>query len=169
MDFFSCPFETQSVEQTQDLAGEFALFCFNIHQKLKLRIWVELEGEMGAGKTSFAQGFIKAWLKCSSESNHPKNNFNAIGSPTYNLAKVYGTEHPIAHLDLYRLHALDELEQIGYELYFYEMSACLVEWFSQIPQGESLYPKHRYKVHLQIKETPSGFVRLITFEAFPGT
>jgi len=78
-----------------------------------------LSGNLGAGKTVFAQGFAKA-LKYDGR----------VTSPTFTLVNEYvGGRLPIYHFDLYRLEGgEDDMETIGYEDYFYGNGVCLVEW-----------------------------------------
>ncbi|GEM_PF-1689879 len=119
--------EGELVSLAQKLAHE--LFS---HDK----IFIELYGNLGMGKTTFARSFISTWLSKTGESSSEE-----ITSPTYNLVRVYGRHKPIAHLDLYRLEQLSELEQIGYESYFYETPATLIEWPDRIDVFEQLRPQ----------------------------
>lgn len=82
-----------------------------------------LEGELGAGKTTFTKGFaqglgIEATIK----------------SPTYTLIREYeeGTV-PFYHMDLYRLEEVGGGD-LGLEEYFYGSGICVVEWASFIPE-----------------------------------
>jgi len=72
-----------------------------------------LEGELGAGKTTFVRGVLGA-LGVS----------EGVRSPTFNLIQVYGTEPPVMHADLYRL---TSGLGIGLEEYF-DDHLCLIEW-----------------------------------------
>ena len=78
-----------------------------------------LSGNLGAGKTVFAQGFAKA-LRYTGR----------VTSPTFTLVNEYvGGRLPIYHFDLYRLEGgADDMETIGYEDYFYGNGVTLVEW-----------------------------------------
>jgi tRNA threonylcarbamoyladenosine biosynthesis protein TsaE len=74
---------------------------------------VLLEGPLGAGKTTFARGVLRA-LGWSGE----------VRSPTFNLLQIYETDPPVAHADLYRVKSADG---IGLEAYL-DTHLCLIEW-----------------------------------------
>jgi tRNA threonylcarbamoyl adenosine modification protein YjeE len=80
---------------------------------------VALNGELGAGKTTFARGVITAVLGGKEEE---------IPSPTFALVQTYEDGRlPLAHIDCYRLNGADELQEIGLD----DMAirgAALIEW-----------------------------------------
>lgn len=123
------------------ICGESLAKQFKAHKR---QAFIRLSGTLGAGKTTFAKGFIEGWLSHFGESLGL-----SATSPTYNLVRTYGAHAPIAHFDLYRLESLAELEQIGYEAYFYEGPACLVEWLENMGSDSAqIIPK--YALHIQI-------------------
>ncbi|TMV07221.1 tRNA (adenosine(37)-N6)-threonylcarbamoyltransferase complex ATPase subunit type 1 TsaE [Ruegeria sediminis] len=77
-----------------------------------------LRGEIGSGKTHFARSLIQ------SQMTEPED----VPSPTFTLVQVYDTaKGEIWHSDLYRLSAVEELEELGLSDAF-ETAICLVEW-----------------------------------------
>ncbi|MFC7441612.1 tRNA (adenosine(37)-N6)-threonylcarbamoyltransferase complex ATPase subunit type 1 TsaE [Laceyella putida] len=77
-----------------------------------------LEGDLGAGKTTFAKGIAEG-LAIEEE----------VDSPTFTIIKEYEGTLPLYHMDVYRL---DGFEELGLEEYFYGDGICLVEWASRV-------------------------------------
>ncbi len=74
---------------------------------------VKLEGELGAGKTTFVRGVLAGF-----------GYVEAVRSPTFNILSVFNTQPPVAHLDLYRLKSH---EGLGLEDLL-DTHICLIEW-----------------------------------------
>ncbi|MDD3173327.1 MAG: tRNA (adenosine(37)-N6)-threonylcarbamoyltransferase complex ATPase subunit type 1 TsaE [Herbinix sp.] len=102
-----------------------------------------LSGDLGVGKTVFTQGFAKGLgIK------------EAVNSPTFTIVQQYdGERMPFYHFDVYRIADVDEMEEIGYEDYFYGEGVCLIEWAELI---EELLPQNRTKVIIK-KDLEKGF------------
>ena len=89
---------------------------------------IYLQGELGAGKTTFAKGFLREF-GCK---DHVK-------SPTFSLFELYELPNQtICHLDLYRLKKPEEIVYTGALDYFDEKNICLIEWPER---GEDFLPK----------------------------
>jgi tRNA threonylcarbamoyladenosine biosynthesis protein TsaE len=94
-----------------------------------------LDGDLGAGKTVFAQGFAEGLgIKA------------AVTSPTFTILQIYrGGRIPLYHFDVYRIEEPEEMEAIGYEEYFFGDGICLVEWSENI---EELIPPEADRIRI---------------------
>ena len=102
-----------------------------------------LDGDLGVGKTVFTQGFA-AGLGID----------DYVNSPTFNIVKEYeGGRLPLYHFDIYRIGDPSEMEEIGYEDYFYGQGVSIIEWPGQI---EELLPKEARWVRIR-KDLTKGF------------
>ena len=110
-----------------------------------------LTGDLGVGKTVFAQGLADGL-----------GITEPINSPTFTIVQVYEAGRlPFYHFDVYRIGDVEEMEEIGYEDYFYGDGVCLVEWAELI--GEIL-PQRRTQILIE-KDLEKGFdYRRITLE-----
>lgn len=97
-----------SLEETQNLAQSLA-------QLLEAQDTITLEGDLGAGKTTFTQALAKGL-----------GITRTVNSPTFTIMKQYEGRLPFNHLDVYRL--ADSDEDLGWEEIFYGDAVTVVEW-----------------------------------------
>ncbi len=135
-------YEVNSVEETWAIAREFA-------NMLVPGDVVCLEGDLGAGKTTFTQGLAS----CLGAKR-------AVTSPTFCLV----VEHPtdrflLVHMDLYRLHNADDVLTIGWEDYLARGAVLFVEWPTR---AEDLIPRNAWHITFNLGDTPDS--RVISFK-----
>ena len=113
-----------------------------------------LNGDLGAGKTVFAQGFASG-LGIS----------EPVSSPTFTLIHEYEDGRiPLYHFDVYRIGNEEEMEEIGYEDYFYGNGVTLVEWGCLI---EGLLPADVITVTIDKDPQKGDCFRRIRIEGMP--
>ena len=110
-----------------------------------------LTGDLGVGKTVFTQG-VAAGLGIT----------EPVNSPTFTIIQEYEDGRlPFYHFDVYRIGDLEEMEEIGYDDYFFGQGICLIEWAELI---EEILPAKRIEVTIE-KDLEQGFeYRKITIE-----
>lgn len=91
-----------------------------------------LEGDLGAGKTTFTKGLA--------EGLHIKKTVN---SPTFTIIKEYSGRLPLYHMDVYRV--ADSYEDLGFDEYFYGDGVTVIEWAHLI---EEQLPEDHLTVYL---------------------
>jgi len=82
-----------------------------------------LDGDLGAGKTTFTQYLCQAL-----------GYEGYVNSPSYSIVNEYTNEIKINHFDVYRIYSVEELYEIGYEEYFFGDAITIVEWASKIKE-----------------------------------
>lgn len=119
---------TASTEETMKVAEELA-------KKLHPGTTVTLEGDLGAGKTTFTKG-LALGLGVN----------RVVNSPTFTIIKEYqGETLTLYHMDVYRLDEESE-EDLGFDDYFYGDGVTVVEWASRIA---SLLPDQRLAITIK--------------------
>lgn len=128
--------ETRSAEETFDLGYQFA-------KNAKAGDIYLLDGDLGVGKTVFTQGFGKGL-----------DIAEPINSPTFTILQIYeGGRMPFYHFDVYRIGDVEEMEEIGYEDYFFGKGVCLIEWASLIRE---ILPENVFRINIS-KDLEKGF------------
>ncbi|CBL24656.1 tRNA (adenosine(37)-N6)-threonylcarbamoyltransferase complex ATPase subunit type 1 TsaE [Blautia sp. 2744] len=136
--------ETRSPEETYELGKK-------IGQQARPGQVYTLTGDLGVGKTVFTQG-VAAGLGIT----------EPVSSPTFTIVQIYEEGRlPFYHFDVYRIGDIEEMEEIGYDDYFFGEGICLIEWAELI---EEILPKDRISITIE-KNLAQGFdYRRITVE-----
>ena len=137
-------YETWSAEETEKLG-------VMLGEQAQAGELYTLIGDLGVGKTVLTQGIAKG-LGIS----------EPICSPTFTIVQVYEEGRlPFYHFDVYRIGDVEEMEEIGYEDYFYGDGLTMIEWANLI---EDLLPVHYKQITIE-KDLEKGFdYRRITIE-----
>ncbi|MBE5938076.1 MAG: tRNA (adenosine(37)-N6)-threonylcarbamoyltransferase complex ATPase subunit type 1 TsaE [Lachnospiraceae bacterium] len=108
-----------------------------------------LNGDLGTGKTVFAQGFAKGL-----------GIEDYVNSPTFTIMKSYMTGRlPLYHFDVYRIGSPEEMYDLDYEEYIFGDGVCLIEWAEMI---EELLPEDAVRITIE-KDMEQDFdYRMIT-------
>lgn len=131
----ACRIVTKCEEETRQLGVRLA-------ELLQPGDVLALEGDLGAGKTTFAQGVARGLgVK------------ETVDSPTFTIIKEYHGRLPFYHMDVYRLDSPDE--DLGWDEFFFGDGVTLVEWAGRI---EELLPDHAVHITITVGEKGERFV-----------
>ena len=142
--------ETTSEDETLSVGKEFSATLKK--NKTNRSLILFLEGDLGAGKTTFTKGIMLGL-----------GYDGLVKSPTYNLVEIHETQElKVYHFDLYRIKDPYELEEIGIREYLEDAnSVCIFEW----PENaESLLPKPDFDVSIEHHENDEPNSRLISIK-----
>lgn len=129
-------YESYSEEETFEVARKMA-------EKADSSKVYCLDGDLGVGKTIFTKGFA-AGLQIE----------ETVDSPTFTIIKEYTEGRlPLYHFDVYRIGDSSEMDELGYEDYFYGEGISLVEWATLI---EELIPSDAVRIRIE-KDLEKGF------------
>ena len=128
--------ETFSAEETLKLGEQMG-------REAKPGTVCTLVGDLGVGKTVFTQGIARGL-----------DIEESICSPTFTIVQVYEEGRmPFYHFDVYRIGDIEEMDEIGYEDYFYGEGLTMIEWANLI---EEILPKNRIDITIE-KDLEKGF------------
>ena len=109
--------ETYSMEETFEFGKKLG------EKAVKGEVFC-LIGDLGVGKTVFTKGFAQGL----GIDEH-------VSSPTFTIVNEYNDGRiPFYHFDVYRIAEIEEMDEIGYEDYFYGEGICLIEWANLIEE-----------------------------------
>jgi tRNA threonylcarbamoyladenosine biosynthesis protein TsaE len=136
---------TSNENETMAAGRELAKEILGIQSDRSIIIF--LEGELGAGKTTFTKGILKGF-----------DYQELVKSPTYNLVEIHETKnHKVFHFDLYRISEPIELEEIGIDEYLKELgSVSIFEWPKN---GEAVLPSPDFHVQISYKDSDQNSKR----------
>ena len=104
-------YRSNSAKETENIAKAFA-------KTLKCGDVVCLNGDLGAGKTTFTKGIAKAL-----------GITDVVTSPTFTFMKEYEGRINLYHFDMYRVEEADELYELGLNEYLGDKTGvCVIEW-----------------------------------------
>ncbi len=123
-------------------------FATSLNQACGDDALIFLQGDLGAGKTTLVRSLLRA--------NHYHE---VVPSPTYTLVESYYLPHKtIHHFDLYRIHAADELFDIGISEYLNEKAICIIEWPEQ---GAGVLPQADLCCKIDIVDSQQRHIQLV--------
>jgi len=132
-------------------AAETKALGEKIGKKLQGGEVIALTGELGAGKTCLTQGLALGL---------GVNPREYVTSPSFNLIKEYRGRLPLYHLDIFRLNGREELEELGYEEYFYGEGITVIEWAEK---AEGLLPAAHLHIELSVLDKNGRQIRIRPF------
>ena len=136
--------ESFSEKDTYELAAQLAAAA-------KKGDIIALTGDLGAGKTAFTKGFAKGLgIK------------EPITSPTYTFVQIYESGRlPLYHFDVYRIGDISEMDEIGYEDYFYGDGVSVMEWADLV---EPILPEETVRISITKDPAKGPDYRKITID-----
>ena len=135
-------YESNSVAETEAVAASLA-------DKLRGGECIALHGDLGAGKTQFTRGLVRAL----------GGPWKSVSSPTFILLNVYpGGRLAVYHLDAYRVAGAEDFEAIGFSELLEQGGVVIVEWAERIVE---LLPPDRIDVHIRPTGESSRYIEII--------
>lgn len=129
-------FETFSADETRELGRKLG-------RAAKPGEVYTLIGDLGVGKTVLTQGIAEGL-----------DIAEPVCSPTFTIVQVYEEGRlPFYHFDVYRIGDVAEMDEIGYEDYFYGDGLTMIEWANRI---EEILPEHYRRITIE-KDLEKGF------------
>jgi tRNA threonylcarbamoyladenosine biosynthesis protein TsaE len=148
----STQFECKSISELPEVAKKI----ISLANKLNKRIWI-LEGDLGAGKTTFTKAVCKELgVK------------ETVSSPTFALINEYEGNYDnqdlktIYHCDFYRINNPNEVLELGIEEYFEKAEEngnyCFIEWASKI---KHFLPEQYLRIDIEVNQTTNSRILIV--------
>lgn len=131
-------FISSQPEETMDFARRMA-------KLLRPKDVIALEGDLGAGKTTFTKGLGQGLAIR-----------KTINSPTFTIIKEYTGIMPLYHMDVYRLE--DSNEDLGFDEYFDGSGVTVVEWAHYI---EEQLPEEILSIRIELGENGTRMITAV--------
>ncbi len=129
-------YETHAAEETFALGEKLA-------KQISPGSVITLDGDLGVGKTVFTQGFARGL-----------GITEPVASPTFTILQIYEEGRmPFYHFDVYRIGDVEEMDELGYEEYFFGDGVTMIEWATLITE---ILPQNRICVRIE-KDVEKGF------------
>ena len=125
---------------------ELERFVRDFAQEIKLNDIYVLDGDLGAGKTTFVQQVCKN-LEIK----------ETVNSPTFPIVNTYNGKFLINHFDLYRIEYPEELENIGFYELLSEPSVTFIEWGSKF---KNEIPKNAKWIEIKVIDSNAREIRI---------
>ena len=117
---------------------------------------VACRGALGAGKTTFIQGFAEG-LGVGGD--------DYVRSPTFALVHAYHGHLPLYHFDFYRLSSCDEVQDIGFGEYLDAGGVIIIEWANKFPE---ILPPTRLEVSIRIADSDRRWLQWMAYDTSYG-
>jgi tRNA threonylcarbamoyladenosine biosynthesis protein TsaE len=117
---------------------------------------VACRGALGAGKTTFVQGFAQG-LGVGED--------DYVRSPTFALVHAYHGRTPLYHFDFYRLSSCTEVQDIGFEEYLEAGGVVMIEWADKFPE---ILPPIRLEVSIRITDSDRRWLQWTAYDTSYG-
>lgn len=129
---------------------EMILFAEEMCNTINAGVVLVLNGNLGAGKTFFVKAFC-SFL-----------GINNVTSPTFSLVNEFLGDKRVVHFDFYRINAVNELYDIGFDEYLSDSEAVVfIEWGELFP---AILPKQRIDIQININDDESRDIEVRYYE-----
>jgi tRNA threonylcarbamoyladenosine biosynthesis protein TsaE len=126
---------------------EMMQFGKKVASSLSSNTVLAIQGDLGAGKTTFIKGIVAATLEISP---------STINSPTFTYLNIYQGQPTFFHFDLYRLKNEEDFFRLGFVDFLDAGGICCIEWPERI---QKILPKETVWIHLSYQDATKRMLR----------